>query len=120
MSEQRAGYSIGDNLPQSLNAFKKLDSIKPHPNWTPPEPDQIKQFISLSGMNRRVWADLLGVTYTEKHGSTAIRKWCLPKTAKDYRQIPYTAWRLMLIYSGLVDGNLDVLTAQNGARYVAE
>lgn len=117
MSEQQPTYGAPERVPQSLEAFKNLPCTKRYPEWTAPEPEQIKALIALSGMNRREWANLLGVTYSEKHGSTTLRKWCMNKTANDFREIPYSTWRLMLIYAGVINPCHDVLgrrLASNG------
>jgi hypothetical protein len=109
MSENTPTYGAPERVPKAIAAFKNLPCAKPFSEWTPPEPEQVKALIELSGMNRRHWADLLGISYSDKHGSTTIRKWCMNKDAKDYREIPFSTWRLMLIYAGVIDPKHDVL-----------
>ena len=120
MSEQKPTYSTSSSLPQSLDAFRNLPSSSHFESWQAPEPEHIKALIELSGLNRRQWAALLGVSYSEKHGSTTIRKWCMNKTAKDYREIPFSTWRLMLIYAGVIDKDSDIVYASKVTHKAAE
>lgn len=108
MSEQTPNYGNTERIPATLGAFSNLPCARRYTEgYEAPNPDQVKALIELSGLNRRQWAQLLGVTYSEKHGSTTLRKWTMKQDAKDYRQIPYTTWRLMLIYMGIVDAIKD-------------
>ena len=111
MSENIPTHSNSNRSPKSLDAFKNLPSSNHFENWQAPEPEQVKALINLSGLNKRQWAKLLGVTYSEKHGSSTIRKWCMQREAKDFREVPYSTWRLMLIYSGVIDPDNDLRTA---------
>lgn len=120
MSEQQPIYAASSRTPTTLEGFKNLPCTKPFGEWIPPEPEQVKALIELSGLNRRQWAALLGITYSEKHGSTTIRKWCMLKTAKDYREIPYSTWRLMLIYAGVVCHESDIIAASSFGQRAAE
>ena len=45
---------------------------------------------------------IVGVHSNDK-GSTAIRKWRASAGSKEHTEIPYSAWRLMLITAGIVD-----------------
>lgn len=109
MSEQTPCYGNPDRKPESLQAFANLPCALSYiePGYMPPEPEQIKALLDLSGLNRRQWAEVLGVTYSDKHGSTTIRKWCMDKSAKDYREIPYSTWRFMLAVVGIIDPRMD-------------
>lgn len=120
MSEQQPTYNVSCDSIESLSAFKNLPCSNSFDEWEPPEPEQVKALIDLSGMGRKQWAALLGVTYSEKHGSTTIRKWCMKKTAKDYRQVPFATWRLMLIYTGVANPEKDLLTTMNNLKKIAK
>jgi len=48
-------------------------------------------------------AEITGVTYSVKKGSTTVRKWKMEDPdSKDYRQIPYSPWRLMIFHAGVI------------------
>lgn len=109
MSEQKPYYGESDRVPNSIPAFENLPCARQYKdNYQPPTPSQVKALIDLSGLNRRQWSDLLGITYSDKHGSTTLRKWTMSTKSKDYRQIPYSTWRLMLIYAGAVNAQQDI------------
>ena len=103
MSESHAGYS--DTLPQTLDAFKNRNCARRYtdPAYRPPEPDEVNQLIILCGWSQNDAAKLVGVKWDPKKGSSTIRKWKSDKAKKDHREIPYSAWRLLLIYAGVVD-----------------
>ena len=122
MSEQVAIYQTGNPEIKDLGAFKNRACVKQYfeEGYQAPEPEEVKALFTLSGINKKDWAALLGVTYNEKRGSTTLRKWAMRKEASDYRQVPYSTWRLMLIYSGVVDAKNDVLELNNSQLKVAE
>lgn len=108
MSEQQPHYGNKERVPNTLAAFASLPCARRYiDGYEAPSPEQVKALLNLSGMNRREWAELLGITYSEKHGCTTLRKWTMKEGSKDHRQVPYSTWRLMLIYSGIVDPKED-------------
>ena len=108
MTEHAPNYGSTERIPTSLEGFKNLPCANNKHEWTAPTPEQIKALLALSGLNKRQWAELLGVTYTEKHGSTTLRKWTAKRESKDSREISYSVWRLMLIYTGVVAPSDDI------------
>jgi len=106
MSDNNASYNAG-TLPQTLNAFKNRNCARLYTddNYTAPTPEEVNQLIILSGWSQNDAAKLVGVKWDTKKGSSTIRKWKSEKAKKDHREIPYSAWRLLLIYAGVV--NLD-------------
>lgn len=120
MSENTPTYGNPSRTPEALDAFKNLPCSNHFESWQAPEPEQVAALISLSGMNRRQWASLLGVSYSEKHGSSTIRKWCMRKEAKDFREVPFSTWRLMLIYAGVIKPENDVLAVASASRKASD
>lgn len=64
------------------------------PNYQPPTPEILANLISVVGWNHKQVAMLVGVN------ESTLRKWTANKDSSAYRQIPYSAWRLLLAYSG--------------------
>lgn len=103
MTDTHAGY--GSNaLPQTLQAFKNRPCAMPFTNdsYVPPEPEEVAQLIHLAGWSQNTAAKIVGVKWSTDKGSSTIRKWKSDKAKKDHREIPYSAWRLMLLYAGVV------------------
>ena len=109
MSETQASYG-NNTLPQTLEAFKNRHCARLYTDneYQAPEPEEVNQLIKLAGWSQNDAAKLVGVNWDTKKGSSTIRKWKSDKAKKDYREIPYSAWRLMLIYAGVVTPGDDV------------
>ncbi len=104
MSEKRATYQAVAAAPATLAAFKGRQCALPfsHPDYVPPTPVEVDALTKLMGWSQNDTAKLVGVTYNPKKGSSTIRKWRAATTSDDYREIPYSAWRLLLLYAGVV------------------
>ena len=104
MSQSQPPYDTGGAVPASLDAFKGRPCVLPFsdPNYIPPTPGEIDQLIKLCEWSQNDTAKLVGITYNPKKGSSTIRKWRAKTTSDDYRAIPYSAWRLLLLYAGVV------------------
>ncbi len=103
MSQSRPTYARG--TPATIDAFKSRRCTLPYsaPDYREPTPTEVDALIKLVGWSQNDAAMLIGVTYNPKKGSSTIRKWrTKDQSSKDYRQIPYSAWRLMLLYAGVV------------------
>jgi len=96
-------YDTGGLLPISINAFKNRPCALPFGNdaYQAPTPHEVNRLITLAGWSQSQAARLVGVTYNPKKGSSTIRKWRTPTDKADSREIPYAAWRLMLLYAGV-------------------
>jgi len=68
-----------------------------------PEPKDVATLINLAGWSQSDTAKLVGVSYSTEKGSSTIRKWKSSNPNKEHRAIPYSAWRLMLLYAGVVE-----------------
>lgn len=112
MIETSATYDTGDALPLSLEAFERLSCALPFTDerYRAPTPQEVAQLINLSGWSQNDTAKLVGVSWDTKRGSSTIRKWKSAKGEKEHREIPYSAWRLLLIYAGVVN-SADALQA---------
>jgi hypothetical protein len=106
-------YDVGGSLPKSFDAFRNRPCALPfsHAAYMPPTPEEVARLIELAGWSQSVTAKLVGVNYNPKKGSSTVRKWRASVEKDDYREIPYSAWRLMLLYAGVVsiDDGLAVL-----------
>lgn len=119
MSETRGTYGPA-GIAQTIDAFQNRPCALPawDPGYKPPEPEEVDALIKVAGWSQRKAAMIVGVDYNEK-GSTAIRKWRTPRLKPngqpntEHRQIPYSAWRLMLEYAGVV-------TVEDGLRELAK
>lgn len=102
--ETVAFYDTGGSLPSSLDGFKNRPCALPYGNtaYVPPTPQEVDRLIKLAGWSQTSAARLVGVTYNPKKGSSTIRKWRTNVDKDDHREIPYSAWRLMLLYAGVV------------------
>lgn len=102
--ETRAFYDTGDAVPQSLDAFKNRPCALPFTSdgYVPPSPLEVDQLIKLAGWSQVDAASLVGVSFNPKKGSSTIRKWRAKSDSDDARAIPYSAWRLLLLYAGVV------------------
>lgn len=103
MSETTPVYRVdkpGDELHDLKNANCMLQFD--HPDYIAPKPDDIKLLRSSMGWSQNDIARMVGVNYSASKGSTTVRKWCSPVDSKEHRVIPYSAWRLLLIYAELV------------------
>jgi len=113
--ETIAFYDTGGALPISLEAFRNRPCALSfgNPAYVPPTPQEVDRLIKLVGWSQSSVAMLVGVTYNPKKGSSTIRKWRASVEKDDYREIPYSAWRLMLLYAGVVSLD-DGLAAIDG------
>ena len=121
MSEERAIYRVGDHvLPETLEAFRNHPSALPYtaPGFRLPTPQELKQLRNIAGWSQTQIAKLVGAPFQPKKGSTTVRKWQTDANHREHREIPYAAWRLLLLYAGVVtvqDG-LNVVDPQMGGE----
>lgn len=104
MSEQVKAYQVSRS-PTSLSAFKAKSCTKLFidPEYAPPTPDDIRALRDLLGWSQNDIAKMVGVTFNPTKGSTTVRKWCSPAGSPEHREMPYAAWRLLLIYAGIAE-----------------
>lgn len=112
--------------PTSLEDFKALPCILlfTDPDYIEPTHLEVKSLIRLAGLSQSRVAKITGmkVQYHAKpateelespsetatqparaaKGSNTVRRWLLPHDNANSRQIPYAAWRLLLLHSGVV------------------
>jgi len=68
------------------------------PEYQPPGYEDVVALKSVSGRTGGDLAKLAGVE------PRTFRKWVAPPDARNSAKIPYSAWRLLLIELGLVEG----------------
>jgi len=110
--ETRTEYSVGNVPPKSIEAFYNRRCALPfnHPDYQKPSPEEVDALIKIMGWSQRQVANLVGIACNDR-GSSTVRKWKTKADLDDYRPIPYSAWRLLLIYAGVVtaDSGLDAI-----------
>lgn len=82
----------------------KRDCTQPFTDedYRPPTPEEVAHLIKLAGWSQNDAAKIVDVSWHPKRGSVTIRKWKSQKGTEEHREIPYSAWRLMLLQSGVV------------------
>lgn len=107
MTEQRAGYATGAGKPPSSAVFRRRSCCRPYAaqGFEPPTAQDFRDLVALTGWSQATLARLVGVGYSEKSGSTTIRKWKTDAGGKEARGIPYAAWRVLLLAAGI--GTID-------------
>jgi len=104
MSEKRVVYQAQKGSPVSLEAFKGRGCTRRYTDgYEPPTPIEVDALIQLMGWTQRNISEITGVTYSVEKGSTTVRKWkTKDPNSKDYRQIPFSPWRLLLFQAGVI------------------
>lgn len=77
--------------------------------WAQPTPEEVRALIVLLG-EKTGREKLSGSQVARLAGikdARTVRKWTAPIDAKNYTPIPYAVWRLLLVYGGIVDADLD-------------
>jgi hypothetical protein len=110
MSEKRGTYGPAGTA-QTIEAFQSRPCSLPpwHPDYKPPEPEEVDALIKAVGWSQNTAAMIAGVPYEPGKGSTTIRRWRTARGKPNHRQITNSAWRLMLLHAGVV-------TVEDGLR----
>ncbi len=103
--------NLVSQIPRSLMEFKGYASTMPslHKYYKDPTPAEIRQLIKLMGWKGAQVASLTGT------GPRTVRRWQSPPNLPGYRKIPYSSWRLLLGYAGVVQ-----LTESESKKLLAE
>ena len=104
MSEEKAKYHVIAQYKEKLSWFQNQAFCLKYSDfgYKHPGPADVKSFIEISGWSHKKFANVVGVNYSDKKGSSTIRKWCSNLKLESYRKIPYSAWRLALVESGIL------------------
>ncbi len=115
MSNNPKAYT--DSHAKTLDAFKNRASSLPYSasGYDAPTPEDVGELIKLMGWSQNDVAKMTGVNYDPKKGSPTVRRWKAPVDKPDHRDIPYSAWRLLLIAAGIAQID-DDLTAIDKRR----
>lgn len=100
--ETSPGYKITGAERFADLATKPCTKPFADPEYEPPTPEEVDGLIKIAGWSQNDVAKLVGVSFDPKKGSITIRRWRMPSTAREHREIPYSAWRLMLLHAGIV------------------
>lgn len=94
---------------------KDLDGIRNttlclfNDGWTQPTPEEVRALIVLLGES----IDLAKLSGSQVAALTGVkdprnvRKWTAPEDSNNFAKIPYSAWRLLLVYGGIVNADLE-------------
>lgn len=87
----------------TIDALKNSPSTLPYgdPDYRAPTREELQTLREFAELSQRKIAIITGVRYTED-GSPLVRRWFLDTNSQNYRPIPYSAWRLLLEYAGIV------------------
>lgn len=94
-----------ESTPAKIRAFKRRPCVRCswEAGFISPTSQDVADLIHLAGWSQRQVAMLTGVTYDPKKGSATVRRWKAAEDAPQHREIPISAWRLLLLYSGITD-----------------
>ncbi|WP_370164393.1 helix-turn-helix domain-containing protein [Marisediminitalea sp.] len=96
-----AGMTIGFNEKPCCKLFGDE-------KYQPPTVEELKTLLEMNNWTQRDVSILVGVSLS------TVKKWSLSENSSGHRNIPYSAWRLLLIYAGKIYSKEDldsVLTA---------
>lgn len=120
--EERAVYSVDRNgvLPDTLEAFKNHPTARPYSDaqFRLPTPAEFYRLKEIVGWSQTQIAKMVGVSYDGKKGSAMVRKWGTDVSNKEHRSIPYAAWRLLLLYAGVVSVDDGLCAVKNSRESV--
>ncbi len=106
MSTEIPIYGSGSTTPATLEAIRNHPSALPSQlGYIAPNAETVNALIQIMGWTQNQVAIITGVNFSDKKGSPTVRRW--KTTSKDHRQIPYSAWRLMLLVAGAIDIHSD-------------
>jgi DNA-binding transcriptional regulator YiaG len=103
MSENKPVYNVTSD-PAAIEGFYNRACINTFASgeYIPPTQGEIKALRKIKGWSQNDVAKITGVSFNPDKGSTTVRRWETSKDKKDSRDIPYAAWRLLLIHAGIV------------------
>ena len=90
-------------IPTSIDDFELLPCSRDiaDVDFVAPGPLEVKALRNLIGFSQNDLAKFVGVTYNQRKGSTAVRKW-ETVSGNEARPISLSAWKLMQIKAGLI------------------
>ncbi|MBC6985626.1 MULTISPECIES: hypothetical protein [Alteromonas] len=93
---------------ETLSTFakRKCCLVKEHPDHESPTSKDVKDLLYLNNWTYADAAKLTGVAVTAKGSSPTVQRWCTKESSSDHRDIPYSAWLVLLTYSSLVICNM--------------
>lgn len=103
MSEQNKIYNVTSD-PTTLEGFANRPSANSFASgkYQPPTLAELRALRKLKAWSQNDVAKIVGVSFNPDKGSTTVRRWETDSDKKDSREIPYAAWRLLLLHAGVV------------------
>jgi len=104
MSEKPATYKVTTSGPLAPSVLKRRACCLPITNsrYRQPNRMEIEAVIEHIGCTQSYFAQFLGVASSSR-GSSTVRRWLTSAESGEGRGIPYAAWRLSLVESGIVE-----------------
>lgn len=65
--------------------------------YRPPDPEEVLAFLRRHQLSAAAAAVIVGVGTQDKPDGRTVRRWYAPKSTRGARQIPYAAWRLLVL-----------------------
>ncbi|MGL5297780.1 MAG: hypothetical protein ACRC9W_04415 [Plesiomonas sp.] len=121
MSENSVMYTAGCSIDITLEDFKVRSCVLHRllPGFVAPTPDEIRFVrIKLLGWPQTKLGAFLGYPI-DKKGCATVRRWERPVDASNHRKIEYNAWRRMLLLAGVIDEEVDLITAEKHLELLA-
>lgn len=86
-----------------ISILRESPAILPFVNekYRRPLAEEVALAVQLSELSQMEVAQMLGVSFTSK-GSSTVRRWQTQEGLPAHRPITYAAWRLLLLYVGII------------------
>lgn len=112
MSQTTFQY-YGLTVPTTKEAFRNRFCCKyaSDPNYLAPTPAEVKALIAYANWTLCDVARITGISFDIENGLTVVRGWVSEseQSKNDSSEISYPAWRLLLLYAGIVEINEEFL-----------
>jgi DNA-binding transcriptional regulator YiaG len=103
MSENNPIYNVTSE-PNTIEGFANRPCANSFASgkYQPPSLIELRALRKFMGWSQNDVARICGVSFNPDKGSTTVRRWETASDKKDSREIPYSAWRLLLLHAGVV------------------
>ena len=103
MTQEHTHYGPKNTPTMAEMAHRPCTRRFSDPGYIPPTWSDLRDLMALMGWQGADVAAITGAASTAKAGSRTVRRWTAdPDKTQEARNIPYAAWRLLLIESGIV------------------
>jgi DNA-binding XRE family transcriptional regulator len=103
MSENNTIYNVTSD-PTTIEGFANRPCANSFAsgNYQPPTLAELRALRKFMSWSQNDVAKIVGVSFNPDKGSTTVRRWETASDKKDSREIPYAAWRLLLLHAKVV------------------